>query len=211
MNLKAPISTLVAIIVGGIVLLGYFVSADTLPILGTLRTALLSAAMVLAGAGVIVGVANLYTVHIAKIKEAKGSTLYSFIVVASLSITMVITILMPFFLPDSPAPSWIFNYIQVPVEASLMAVLTVSLAFASVRLLNRRLGAFTIIFLGTVILVLLGSTPFGLQNPLLSYVETYFTQVLAGAGARGILIGVGLGTVATGLRILLGSDRPFGG
>jgi hypothetical protein len=31
------------------------------------------------------------------------------------------------------------------------------------------------------------------------------------AGARGILLGVALGTVATGLRILIGADRPYGG
>jgi hypothetical protein len=29
------------------------------------------------------------------------------------------------------------------------------------------------------------------------------------AGARGILLGVALGTVATGLRVLLGIDRPY--
>jgi len=31
------------------------------------------------------------------------------------------------------------------------------------------------------------------------------------AGARGILIGVALGSLTTGLRVLLGSDRPYSG
>jgi len=31
------------------------------------------------------------------------------------------------------------------------------------------------------------------------------------AGARGILLGVSLGVIATGVRILIGSDRPYGG
>jgi DNA-binding beta-propeller fold protein YncE len=36
-------------------------------------------------------------------------------------------------------------------------------------------------------------------------------QVLAGAGARGILLGMALGILTTGLRILFGADRPYGG
>ena len=34
---------------------------------------------------------------------------------------------------------------------------------------------------------------------------------VASGGARGILIGVALGTLTTGLRILFGADRPYGG
>jgi hypothetical protein len=30
-------------------------------------------------------------------------------------------------------------------------------------------------------------------------------------GARGILIGVSLGILTTGLRVLFGTDRPYGG
>jgi hypothetical protein len=42
-------------------------------------------------------------------------------------------------------------------------------------------------------------------------------SVLAGlnalpvAGARGILLGIALGSLTTGLRILTGTDRPYGG
>jgi hypothetical protein len=39
----------------------------------------------------------------------------------------------------------------------------------------------------------------------------WVTQVLALGGARGILIGVALGALTTGLRVLFGVDRPYGG
>jgi hypothetical protein len=53
---------------------------------------------------------------------------------------------------------------------------------------------------------------FGIEIPFISdEVADLLTEVFASAGARGLLIGVGLGTVATGLRILMGADRPFGG
>jgi len=35
--------------------------------------------------------------------------------------------------------------------------------------------------------------------------------VWAIAGMRGLLLGVGLGTLAAGLRVLSGVDRPYGG
>jgi hypothetical protein len=39
----------------------------------------------------------------------------------------------------------------------------------------------------------------------------WVTEVLALGGARGILIGVTLGTLTTGLRVIFGADRPYGG
>jgi hypothetical protein len=49
------------------------------------------------------------------------------------------------------------------------------------------------------------------QVPALTTLQTWVTQVPAVAGARGILIGITLGILATGLRILIGSDRPYEG
>ena len=95
-----------------------------------------------------------------------------------------------------------------------MALLAVTLTYASIRLLRRRLNLLSIIFLITVLLVLIGtaSLPFLGEVPGLSgIVRPIITQVFAAAGARGILIGVALGTLATGLRILFGTDRPYGG
>jgi len=34
--------------------------------------------------------------------------------------------------------------------------------------------------------------------------------VVAAGGARGILLGVALGSIVTGLRVLLAVDRPYG-
>ena len=71
----------------------------------------------------------------------------------------------------------------------------------------------SLIFVGSVLLILLGSAPFfGFELPLFSdSLRPFITQVLSLGAMRGLLIGVGLGTLATGIRILVGSDRPFGG
>ena len=68
------------------------------------------------------------------------------------------------------------------------------------------------IFITAVIFSLAASTALGLSIPLIgNTIKPFVTHVLASAGARGILIGVALGTITTGLRILIGADRPYGG
>jgi hypothetical protein len=62
------------------------------------------------------------------------------------------------------------------------------------------------------VLVLIGITPlpfFG-QISLLGSLRNWLATVPALAGARGLLLGIALGTIATGLRILMGVDRPYG-
>jgi hypothetical protein len=107
----------------------------------------------------------------------------------------------------------IFTTFQVPVELTLMAILAVSLAYASARMLNQRLSVFSVIFVLTALLVLLGTArfPWGGVPILGDVILPVLRDVFATAGGRGILLGVALGTIATSLRILLGADRPYGG
>ena len=101
----------------------------------------------------------------------------------------------------------------VPTEAALMGLLTISLLYAAIRLLRRRADMMGIIFLVTATLLFLGSAtlPFGDIPIIGTLVRPWVNQILALGGARGILIGVSLGTLTTGLRVLFGIDRPYGG
>jgi hypothetical protein len=108
------------------------------------------------------------------------------------------------------------NGIMVPAEISLMAVLAVTLIYACLRLLQirGRQAVISFLFLATTLLILLGTgpLPFVGQLPVVSdTVRPFISNILATGGARGILIGVALGTLTTGLRILFGVDRPYGG
>jgi hypothetical protein len=106
------------------------------------------------------------------------------------------------------------NAIVVPVEASLMAILAITLIYAMIRLLRRRLDVMSVVFLIVAVffLILLIPTPFG---PILGDRGTQalidFLGIFSGGGARGLLIGIALGTLLTGLRVLFGADRPYGG
>lgn len=204
LNIKAPLSTIVAIVVAAVVLIGYFL--PDLPWVW-IPEMLLSIAVLLSAVALLLGVANLFTVHLSKITTGSRTALYSAVLLGSLFITFILTIFLG---PQAALPMWLFTYIQVPIEISLMAVLTFSLTFAALRLVIRRPGGFSLIFIAVFLLTLLGSGPvFGLDFG--SGPASFFSNYFVSAGARGILLGVALGSVATGLRILLGADRPFGG
>jgi hypothetical protein len=94
-----------------------------------------------------------------------------------------------------------------PLGASLAALVVFSLTLAAFRLLRQRWNIHSLLFIVVVALSLLGSTPIpGFR--WLSEVRDWLIRVPGMAGMRGLLLGVALGTLITGLRILLASDRP---
>lgn len=209
MKLRSVSSTAIVIGLGIIVLAGYFTSL--LPVLVELRLYLIRFAVILAGFAVLVGCFSLWMVHFTRLlKKYKGSA-YSLLVIVCLPAAAILGIALG---PNDRYTVLLYRSIQFPVEASLMALLAVSLLYASVRLLRRRLNLFSVVFLAAAILTLLGmaTLPVIGDTPFLGdWGRLLIAHLLAGGGARGILIGVALGTLLTGLRVLVGADRPYGG
>lgn len=206
--MNRPFSTALAIAAGVIVLLGYLVP---LPLLTVIRIELLQWAMVLAAVAILVGIFNLLNTHLARLRKRQRGAVYSLFLIAALLLSTTAGLLLG---PQHPVMRSLFEAVILPVEASLMALLAVTLVYASMRLLRRRAEVMTFVFLISAVLALLSMAALpGLgEIPILNdTLRPFLTQVLAAAGARGILLGVALGTLATGLRILLGADRPYGG
>jgi hypothetical protein len=199
------VALVLAILTGLIILVGYFV-----PALAPIQIILLNWAIILAGMAALVGVFNLILVHATKISQREKGTAYSAILLICLVATLLFGIVLG---PNHPNMRLLVNAIIVPAEASLMAVLAVTLLYASIRLLRRRANLMSILFIATAILMFIGSAtlPFGEIGAMNDIVRPWFQHVLALGGARGILIGVALGTLTTGLRVLFGVDRPYGG
>ena len=198
------ITAVIAIAFGILVLCGYF-----FPAFAVLQTYLLNWAIILAGVAALAGIFNLFSVHADKVRRGEKGGVYS----ALLVISMFVTFFLGLFLrPEHSAMKAMMNGIIVPTEAALMGILTISLLYAAIRLLRRRVDVMSIFFLLTVVIILFGSAtlPFG-DMPLLGTFSRWVTQVLALGGMRGILIGVALGALTTGLRVLFGADRPYGG
>lgn len=208
------INAVIAIAAGVIVLLGYFINV---PELMGFRSILLEWSVLLAGIAVLIGVGNLISVHLQKITDEKPGAVYSLVLIVFFMITFVIVLAVNYApaLQNFPAlidlQNMLLNGIMVPAEISLVALLAVTLLYSSARMLRWRIDLKTILFLGTALLVLVSTGPLTAQIPFVGDLIGGFIQILSTGGARGILIGVALGTLTTGLRILLGVDRPYGG
>ena len=146
-----------AIAAGVIVLLGYFFPEQ----LGPLRVLLLDWAIIIAGMAVLVGIFNLAAVQMEKFRAREKGGAYGVLLVISLLITFFG--LGVWLGPDAPGMRFAVNAIIVPVEASLMAILAVTLIYASIRLLRRRVDVMSIVFLvvTVIFLALMTPTPFG--------------------------------------------------
>lgn len=201
------VTVVIAITVGILVLIGYLI-----PQLEEFQTLLLGWAMIMVAAAAIVGVLNLVFVHADKIRRREKGNIYSAILIIFLIGTFVLGLIFP---PADLVMSLILNGVILPIEAALMGILTITLLYAAVRLLRRRADFMSIVFIITAALILFGSatlpSPFSGNIPVISDLSLWIRQVLAVGGARGILIGVSLGTLLTGLRVLFGIDRPYGG
>lgn len=210
--MRAPVWTAIAISVGIIVLLGYFIPPEMtqFTFILTLRSILVGWAVILAAVAALVGVLNLFLVHVGRMTDKRNPDRYSILLV----ITFVLALGFGLYLsPADPSYQQVVTAIQVPVEASLMGLLAVTLTFASFRLFQRRKGLMAIVFaVSTFIFLLIGSGLLAsLQNlPAVGDVLAFF-QRLPVAGGRGILLGIALGSLTAGLRVLLGADRPYSG
>lgn len=204
---KNLFSTLIAILAGLIVLVGFFLK---IPILVEIRNLVLDWAVIVAAMAVFIGVFNLISVNNTHFSSGMKGRFYSLVLMISLVVTFGLGL---FLKTTNPIMNFIFFSIQVPVEKSLMALLAVTLLLASVRLLRKQPNLLSVIFLVVTLLILLGTAPlpFG-EFPFFSgLLRPFIAQVLAAAGARGILLGIALATITTGLRVLFGTDRPYGG
>ena len=211
-KIKAPISAAIAIGVGIVVLAGYF-----FPSITDIRFILLRTGLVLSAVALLVGIINLITVHFKKMGSDDENSGYSLILVISLIITLIVGVIdmVQTFVAGQPnfqMTNWVFTNIQLPIETSLLAVTAVSLTYAAANILRKRMDLFSITFFLVIILVLLGSFSIPPASlPFLHAIRDWIVRVPALGGARGLLLGIALGTITTGIRILMGTDRPYGG
>jgi len=201
---RAAFSTAIAMATGILLLISLFV-----PQLESVRASILGWAILLAAVALLLGLANLFQVHLHKIRN-KEKALYSFVLVVAMLLSFIITIFQG---RQGLLANWLFNYVQVPLESSLMALIAISLTLVAARLNQERKDLASVLFVATLLLVLMGSAPlFSFDLPLFSQAITPFvSRVLSLGGMRALLISVGLGTLVTGIRVLMGNDRPFGG
>jgi hypothetical protein len=211
--MRAPVAVAVAMAIGLIILLGYFLPFELFPSLAFIKdiqVLFLGWAAILAGVAALIAILNLASVHWHKLRAKKNRDWYSFFLLLAFLITLGAGLAYG---PTDRGFQRVVTSIQSPIETSLLAVLVITLSYASMRLIQRRKGWMALIFIASAIVFLI------LDSATVSFLRTipvvggivYLVEGLPQAGARGILLGIGLGSLATGIRILMGADRPYSG
>ena len=192
-----------AVLAGLLTLSGYYV-----PALGSVQGVVLNWAILVTATATIVGILNLILVHATRIHSREKGAFQSGVLLVSLFAAFVFGLALG---PEHAYMQRIVSAIIIPAESSLMALLAVTLLYAGIRLLRRRAGVMSVVFLGTAIVMLVASATLPMVDTgvLHQLVRPWFQQVLALGGARGLLIGIALGTLVTGVRVLVASDRPY--
>jgi len=104
---------------------------------------------------------------------------------------------------------WIFNNLQAPMQSTMFALLAFFVASAAYRGFRARSWEAGVLLL-VAIVVMLGRVPLGnLVSHWIPDAANWILRTPSMAAKRGIYIGIGLGTISTSLRIILGIERTY--
>ncbi|MEI8131778.1 MAG: hypothetical protein WCG34_05055 [Leptolinea sp.] len=204
--MKTLLTTLIAILSGLIVLLAYFLP---IPALMGVSQLIINWAVSLSGVAMLIAIISLVSAHWQKLQQKRTSERYSILVIFGFFLTVLFGVVMGG--PGNPEFQKVVTHFILPVEAGLLGALAAGLIYAGFRLYQANRGWMTLVFgISTALFLLLYSGIFtsGLDIPIVKE-GLGILQRLPDAGGRGIVIGLALGTIAAGLRILLGVDRPY--
>lgn len=209
---RARSSSIVAAFVSGLALITILGLLDQNEgVLAITADGLLQLVAVTAAFAILIGIFNLLaSVHLRRLLRLRRGWVYSlFTLLAAVGVVVV------YFLDENEFWSGdlegetlsprLFQVLQITLESALAGLILFFLVYAAYRLLRSRVTWSNLLFVITVLVILLGWLPSSNAAGLRDWV----LQVPATAGARGLLIGVGLGTVVVGIRILTAQDRIY--
>lgn len=198
------IPTVVAVLCGLVVLLGYLVP---IPPLDAVRDLLVQWAAVLGAFALLLAYGNLIRVHIGRVFQGGDKNrIASLLLVAAALASLVLVLLQG---PSGATAQMVVETVLVPGQSALLAVTGITLILGGMRLLRTRRKVNSAVFLIVATFTLFATIPV-VFSPILEATQRVVNAAATG-GMRGLLLGVTLGIVLTGLRIVLGIDRPHSG
>jgi hypothetical protein len=168
---------------------------------------LLDWAVIILGAASLVGVINLLRVHARKVQQEDAGWVNSIFMLTAFVVVVGFGLWVG---PGNMTYTRAVNGIMIPIESSLLALLAVTLATAIIRAFKPTISYTSIVFILSGLFFLWAGTgfiPFQ-ETPAVQQVLTVFNTLPIG-GARGLLLGIALGSLTTGIRALTGLDKPY--
>jgi hypothetical protein len=155
----------------------------------------------------IVGGIGLLKQHSLKAQRSSQQRGYSLITITAILFMVIAAVI---FGTGAASPyQWAFNNLQAPMQATTFSLLAFFVASAAYRGFRVKSTPAFMLALAAVI-VLIGKSGFGeMISQQLPAIAGWVINNPSTAAKRGILIGVGIGSVATALRVILGIERSY--
>ena len=179
-----------------------------------LRAEIINWSLIIGPFALVIGVVTLVHTHLIRIKRRVEHWKYSYLVFIG------IIVMVAFGLPKGPKNEvfeWLFDNVQVPMEATMFSLLAFFMASASYRAFRARTLEATLLLVAALI-VMIGNAPIGdlLWNELSPVGEnipsTARQWILDNpnlSSRRGIILGVSLGVISQSIRIIFGIERSY--
>jgi len=198
--MRRQIPLAIALVAGLFGVLSYFIQDPTVQ---DIREQLLAWLRLIGAFAIGIGIVSFLRNHGKKIsRQVPG---WAFNAVAIASFVAMTTIGLFGGIGDNSLFRKMFDFAQVPMEATMFSLLAFFIASAAFRAFRARTKEATLLLLAAVV-VMLGRVA---NIDWLSQATEWILAVPNTAAARGITIGVGLGIVATALKIVLGIERSY--
>ena len=199
--MKRPLPMIVGILSGLVVLAAMFFVPQGGSVLGTV----LNWVIIVAGVALLVAIASLVLTHLRFIAKGKKGFLLSLVLVISFLVTLVFGILRG--VDDPVFLKWVGAVIR-PIETALLGLVALVMMSAAMKIFRERgWSALTVSFGVSAIIFLILGLGF-LQNLNLPALNEAirFVEGLPMIGARGLLIGIGIGLLMMAFRVLIGIE-----
>lgn len=201
---RLPVISLILVGVAGVlVLLDVLIDNDIINPFGTL---LLDYAVIIAAFALILGIVHLVRVHARRVRERGNGWQYSLFL---LVITLFFTVVGLIEGANGIITQWSVTTLLLPLQAaffSLLAFFLVSVLYRTARV--RSFESFLLVAIAVVVVV--AGTPLGATfAPWLVTFKTWVMESVATAGARAVLLGIGVGTLVTAFRFVADGRRLF--
>ena len=202
--MTASIAAIVAFLAGLFMAAQYFFKTD---FTNVIYRSILDYYQIIFAVTMLIGGISLLKHHSARITSRREGMVYSMITVAGVLFMVVAAAIFGTGV-DSPY-QWAFNNLQAPMQATMFSLLAFFVASAAYRGFRIRSKPALVLAL-TAVIILVGKSVFGdIISDRLPELAGWVFNHPSSAAKRGILIGVGLGSVATALRVILGVERSY--
>lgn len=156
------------------------------------------------------GIWSLVLVSYQKIKRRSPGWQYSYITLGGLFAMIIFGLQFVGGGLESYMFVHFFNHIVIPIQSTMFSLLAFFIASAAYRAFRARSILSTVLLLAALILMI-RLLPLGPLTTPIGQLSTWILLVPNLAAKRAIIIGVGLGIVATSIKIVLGIERGYMG